>query len=128
MIVVVGNPVWRAAEPAGPAGRACDIAVEAARRGTSVELVGRTGDDPAGDALLLALGRAGVGHVAMLRDPSRATPIAAPAAEDAEDEDDGDDRSPAADGAGAEGLPRLNRRQATDRPSTPRTSPSGSAT
>jgi len=86
VIVVVGNPGWRGAEPAGPAGRACDIAVEAARRGSRVELVGRTGDDPAGDALLLALTRAGVGHVAMLRDPSRATPIAVSGADDADDE------------------------------------------
>lgn len=75
MIVVVGVPAWRAADPAGPAGRACEIAMAAAGRGAQVELVGRTGDDSAGDALLLALGRAGVGHAAMLRDPARATPI-----------------------------------------------------
>ena len=51
--------------------------------------MGRTGDDPAGDALLLALGKAGVGHVAMLRDPARATPVIAP------EPDDPDDAGPA---------------------------------
>ena len=75
MIVVVGVPAWRAADPAAPAGRACEVAIAAAQRGARVELVGRTGDDPAGDQLLLALTQAGVGHVAMLRDPARATPI-----------------------------------------------------
>lgn len=75
MIVVVGNPAWRAGEPAAPAGRACAIAVAAAAHGVAVEVVGRAGDDPQGDALMLALGRAGVGHVAILRDPARHTPI-----------------------------------------------------
>jgi pfkB family carbohydrate kinase len=77
VIVVIGIPAWRAAAPAAPAGRACEIAVSAARRGARVELVGRTGDDAAGDALLLALSQAGVGHVAMLRDPARSTPVVA---------------------------------------------------
>jgi sugar/nucleoside kinase (ribokinase family) len=79
MIVVVGSLAWRAAEPSGPAGRACAIALAAAGRDATVEVIGRAGDDPAGDALLLALARAGVGHAAVLRDPSRPTPIAAPA-------------------------------------------------
>ena len=43
-----------------------------------MELVGRTGDDPHGDALLLALTRAGVGHAAVLRDPVRPTPVLDP--------------------------------------------------
>ena len=77
MIIVVGVPAWRAAEPVGPAGRACEIAVAAAGRAARVELVGRTGDDAAGDSLLLALSRSGVGHAAMLRDPARATPVVA---------------------------------------------------
>ena len=75
MIVVVGNPAWRAAEPTGPDGRACRIALAAAERGAPVELIGRAGDDPAGDAMLLALAGAHVGHVALLRDPARPTPI-----------------------------------------------------
>ena len=37
--------------------------------------MGRVGDDPTGDALLLALSLAGVGHAAVLRDPSRGTPL-----------------------------------------------------
>ncbi|MHB8892687.1 MAG: PfkB family carbohydrate kinase [Candidatus Limnocylindrales bacterium] len=78
MIVVVGIPAWRAVDPSGPAGRACGVAIEAARRGARVELVGRTGDDPHGDALLLALTRAGVGHAAVLRDPVRPTPVLDP--------------------------------------------------
>ena len=78
MIVVVGTPAWRAAEPAGPAGPACAIAVAAAARGAAVELVGRAGDDAAGDALMIALARAGVGHVALLRDPARPTPVVDP--------------------------------------------------
>jgi hypothetical protein len=36
--------------------------------------VGRAGDDAAGDALVLALSQAGVGHVALLRDAARPTP------------------------------------------------------
>jgi hypothetical protein len=82
VIVVVGAPAWRAGEPAGPDGRACRVALAAAERGAAVELIGRAGDDPAGDAMLLALARANVGHVALLRDPTRPTPIVARAAED----------------------------------------------
>jgi hypothetical protein len=77
VIVVVGNPVARAAElGGGVAGTPGRTAVAAARAGASVQLVGKAGDDPAGDAVLLALAAAGVGHVALLRDPGRATPIA----------------------------------------------------
>ena len=45
----------------------------------AVEVVGRAGDDPAGDALMLALAGAGIGHVAVLRDVA-ATPILPPLA------------------------------------------------
>ena len=79
MIVIVGSLAWRAAAPAGPAGRACAIALAAAVAGARVEVVGRAGDDAAGDALLLSLSNAGVGHAAVLRDPARPTPIVAPA-------------------------------------------------
>lgn len=75
MIVVVGSPAWREAEPPGPAGRAAAVAHAAAAAGARVELVGRAGDDDVGDALVLALAAAGVGHVALLRDPARATPL-----------------------------------------------------
>lgn len=66
MIVVVGTPAWDPVDPAHPAGLACMIAMAAAAD-HAVELVGRTGDDAAGDELVLALSRAGVGHVALLR-------------------------------------------------------------
>lgn len=76
MIVIVGSLAWRASPPAAPAGRACGIALGAVARGARVELVGRAGEDPAGEALLLALARAGVGHAAVLRDATRPTPVA----------------------------------------------------
>lgn len=59
------------------------IALAAAERGTSVELVGKAGEDPEGDAVVLALARGGVGHVALLRDAGRATPrLTEPVGED----------------------------------------------
>ncbi len=76
MIVVIGSLRLRGSGPdADVAGLAGSIAVAAAADGQRVELVGRLGDDPAGDAVLLALARHGVGHVAMLRDPSRPTTV-----------------------------------------------------
>jgi len=108
VIVIVGIPAWRAAEPAGPAGRACEIALEAAGRGRRVELVGRAGDDQAGDALLLALSRDGIGHVALLRDPAQPTPVLAPTPPDAESPLDAADEGVNADqGPAASAPPRL---------------------
>jgi hypothetical protein len=87
MIVVVGLPAYAdspaGASPAGasPAGEqyaggmAVEVAAEAHRRGGKVELVGKVGEDAAGDAVVLALGRLGVGHAALLRDPVRPTPV-----------------------------------------------------
>lgn len=43
-----------------------------------MEIVGRAGDDRVGDALLVALAQAGVGHAAVLRDPVVPTPLLAP--------------------------------------------------
>lgn len=106
MIAVVGIPAWRPAEPGAPTGRACDVAAAAARRGAAVELVGRTGDDAPGDALLLALTQARVGHAAMLRDPTRATPIIEGRAEPAGASDPGvDDLMREPDGTGDAGAP-----------------------
>lgn len=90
MIVVIGALGLRGSiEEAEPDGLAPAIAGAAAAAGARVELISKAGDDPAGDAVLLALARAGVGHVATLRDPSRPTPVRArpdepidPAAED----------------------------------------------
>jgi hypothetical protein len=82
MIVVVGLPAY--AESAGGEGIAGGLAVEVAAAahalGSVVELVGKIGDDGAGDAVVLALGRLGVGHAALLRDPSRSTPVLSPVA------------------------------------------------
>ena len=78
---------------------ACGIALAASAAGSSVELVGRVGDDAAGDTLLLGLTTAGVGHVAILRDPARPTPIV-PGSGDGErgaDDVSWDDPEPAGD-------------------------------
>ena len=69
MIVVIGSTYLHGegstAVPDGVAGR---IALAAAADEATVELIAKIGDDPAGDALLVALALAGVGHVAVLRD------------------------------------------------------------
>lgn len=85
MIVVVGVPAIRPGPkpgPGEPAGLAARIALAAAAAGADVQLVGKLGDDPAGDEVLLGLARGGVGHLAVLRDPARRTPLdAGPAGE-----------------------------------------------
>ena len=85
MIVVIGLPTYAGStDGEGSAGGlAVDVAAAARARGRSVELVGKVGDDGAGDAVVLALGRMGVGHAALLRDPARPTPVmtVAPATE-----------------------------------------------
>ena len=95
MIIVVGLPAY-AGSPDGQGsagGLAVDVAAEAVRRGATVELVGKGGDDGAGDAVVVALGRLGIGHAALLRDPVRPTPVlsvevAAPDAAEADAADD----------------------------------------
>jgi hypothetical protein len=78
VIVVVGSPLLgRSQDGPQPAGLSGSIAAAAATAGSTVELVGRVGEDADGEALVLALARAGVGHVALLRDPARATPVVA---------------------------------------------------
>jgi hypothetical protein len=78
MIVVIGLPAYVESDDEGEAGGlAADVAVAAHGAGSAVELVGKIGDDAAGDAVVLALGRAGVGHAALLRDPGRPTPLLA---------------------------------------------------
>lgn len=79
MIVVIGIPWFRPGPDGGtPAGLAARIAVESARAGSTVQLIGKAGDDETGDQLLLALARQGVGHVAVLRHPSVRTPVVEP--------------------------------------------------
>jgi len=85
MIVVIGLPAYAgsASGEGSAGGLAVGVAAAARTRGVSVELVGKVGDDGAGDAVVLALGRMGIGHAALLRDPTRPTPVltAAPAPE-----------------------------------------------
>lgn len=79
MIVVIGSPVAQpTAVGLAPGGRAAAVAQTAVGLGSAVQLVGRVGEDAAGDAVLLALAAAGVGHVAVLREPGRPTPSAPP--------------------------------------------------
>jgi hypothetical protein len=76
VIAVIGTPRLRGTGPeADVAGLAAAIAAAAAAGGSRVEFIGKTGDDPAGDAVLLAMARHYVGHVATLRDPARPTPV-----------------------------------------------------
>jgi ribokinase len=77
VIVVVGVPAWQPAAEDPTQGRAAgpaaDIARAAVASGSAVELVGKVGEDPEADRLLLDLARAGIGHVALLRDPGLPT-------------------------------------------------------
>jgi hypothetical protein len=95
VIVVVGNPIARAPDAdGGLAGVPAQAAAAAARAGATVQLVGKAGEDRAGNDLMLALARAGVGHVALLRDPAHATPIVAALDQDDEMADAATDAPP----------------------------------
>jgi len=74
VIVVVGRPGLDANDQLDRL--AAQIALAAATAGARVDLVGAVGDDSAADRVSLALGEAGIGHAALLRDPSAATPRA----------------------------------------------------
>ncbi len=75
MIVVIGSPHLRfRASKQEAAGTAVGVGAAAAAAGANVELVGKIGDDPAGEVVLLDLAARGIDHVAILRDPSRPTP------------------------------------------------------
>jgi hypothetical protein len=117
VIVVVGSPI---AEPGGHSivagGLAVDIARRAAGSGSAVQIVGRVGEDAAGDQVLLALAATGIGHVAVLREPGRPTPTASPVSSGStspdgpalgevllEDTDPTDDGDLAANAAGSDG-------------------------
>lgn len=84
MIAVVGTLVYGTPgeAPAEVAGRAGAIARAAAAAGAEVQVVGKIGEDGAGDALVVALGRERIGHAALLRDPARRTPVVAPSTEE----------------------------------------------
>jgi hypothetical protein len=77
VIVVVGSPLVGTTDAGRrAAGLAVGIARAAAAAGSEVQVVGKVGEDPAGDAVLLDLAAATIGHVAILRDPSWPTPPA----------------------------------------------------
>lgn len=79
MIVVIGSPVAQpTAGGLAAGGLAAAIAQAVAERGSAVQVVGRVGEDAAGDAVLLDLAAGGVEHVAVLREPSRPTPSGRP--------------------------------------------------
>jgi ribokinase len=81
VIVVVGSPTAQpTAQGIVAGGLSAEVARAAAAAGASVQIVGRVGEDAAGDLLLLALAANDVGHVAVLREPGRPTPIADPPA------------------------------------------------
>ena len=61
------------------------MALAAAATGAAVQLVGKVGDDAAGDAVLIALAAGGVGHAAVLRDPAHETPVIAAPTPDADE-------------------------------------------
>jgi ribokinase len=107
VIVVVGSPCVALSLGDGPpvaVGAGARIAGAAAAAGATVQLVGKIGDDPAGDAVMVALSRAGVGHAAVLRDPTHATP-AVIVRDEAEDEFAKVDAAPAHRGADVSPLP-----------------------
>lgn len=73
-MIVIGSPLHSVVDSRSrAAGLAVAIARAAKATGADVEIVGRVGEDPAGDAILLDLAAAGIGHVAILRDAGRAT-------------------------------------------------------
>ncbi len=116
--MIVGSPI-ASPVPRGIAagGLSSAIAMAAAATGAAVQVVGRIGEDAAGDQVLLALTAVGVGHVAVLREPGRRTP-AAPRRADVSPSPDGPaigeafqdetglgDRAPDADADGASANP-----------------------
>jgi hypothetical protein len=70
VIVVLGRPTLD--EGGRLTGLAGSIAIAASAAGARVDVVGKVADDGSGDSVVVALGRAGVGHAALLRDPSGA--------------------------------------------------------
>lgn len=72
MILVVGRPGLDEQDQLDR--MAGKVALAAAEAGGSIEVVGSVGDDASGERVVLALGRAGIGHAAVLRDPAGTTP------------------------------------------------------
>lgn len=110
MLVVIG-PVRarRTGEDVVPDGLTAGIAMRAAADGSRVEVITKLGDDGLGDAVLIALGQAAVGHVATLRDAAHATPVRAETvgADPAAEPDEAPPTRPTATGADAMAGPAL---------------------
>jgi hypothetical protein len=76
MIVVIGSPAARLGErDVRASGLVADVARAVVQSGAAAQIVGRVGDDPAGDAVLLDLAAAGIGHVAVLRAAGQPTAV-----------------------------------------------------
>ena len=76
MIVVIGSPRGRqTAKGIAAAGVAVTVGRVAAAAGAEVQLVGKVGEGPVGDAVLLSLAQDRVGHAAVLRDATTPTPL-----------------------------------------------------
>ncbi|HET9520797.1 MAG TPA: PfkB family carbohydrate kinase [Candidatus Limnocylindrales bacterium] len=79
-MIVIGNPLFDLSDD-GPraAGMAVAVARAAREAGAPVEIVGRVGEDAAGEAVLIDIASAGIGHAAVLRDaghPTAPAPLA----------------------------------------------------
>jgi hypothetical protein len=75
MIVVIGSPAGQLVDrDVRAVGLAVDVG-RAAAGGAPVQVVGRVGDDATGDAVLLDMAAAGIGHVALLRAAGQPTPV-----------------------------------------------------
>jgi hypothetical protein len=72
VIVVVGRPGLDEKDQLDRP--AALIAIAARAAGADADVVGAIGDDAEGDRVALALGKAGIGHAALLRDPAASTP------------------------------------------------------
>lgn len=76
MIVVVGTVSARSDGASyGARGYAATIAFALASAGEPVEIVSKVGVDTAGEALITQFATAGIGHVALIRDGARGTPV-----------------------------------------------------
>lgn len=78
MIAVIGVVAWdeRDGEPLA-AGMAVEIAAEAAALGREVQIVGKVGEDEAGNEAVVDLAKRRVGHAALLREAGMPTPLVA---------------------------------------------------
>ena len=75
MIVVLGRPALD--ERGALGGLPARVAAAAAAAGARVEMVGTVADSADGDNTVVQLGRAGVGHAALLRNPGEARTLEA---------------------------------------------------